>query len=209
MELSVEELNRRYVACRSCDALCSRPELEEGRRAACPRCGETILERKSESADRTTAALLAALILYAVAVSFPFLSMERAGLESRMSVVDAVGALWLNDFRLLALAAGLLILVFPLARFLLLLGVVGAVRLGRDPGPISARAFRAAQDLEPWAMAEIFMIGVIVSLVKVGKMATLSIGPAFWALAALVVVASYAATVHCRDTIWAMMRARL
>ncbi|MEM1092793.1 MAG: paraquat-inducible protein A, partial [Pseudomonadota bacterium] len=69
-----------------------------------------------------------------------------------------------------------------------------------------AVGFRLAQQIEPWAMVEIFMLGVVVSLVKIGKLATISVGPAFWALAVLLLIMSYNTNVLCRDTAWSIIR---
>ena len=40
-------------------------------------------------------------------------------------------------------------------------------------------------------MAEVFLIGVVVALVKIGGMATITLGPAFWAMAGLVLLVVY------------------
>ncbi len=198
----IEALNARYVACPSCDMLYSRPSLPEGGRATCERCHSTILTNKVRSAERTIAFMLANLMLYGVAISYPFMRMERSGLSNEISVIDAVGVLWANDMPSLAILCACFILVFPLARILLLLflGVVLAIR--GQTGIPHAFSFRIAQIIEPWTMAEIFMVGVIVSLVKVGSLATISLGPAFWAMTALIILLSIGAAAVCRDTIW-------
>ena len=54
--------------------------------------------------------------------------------------------------------------------------------------PRRRAAFRIAAHLKPWAMAEVFLIGVVVALVKIGGMATIDLGPAFWAMAGLVLL---------------------
>ena len=51
-------------------------------------------------------------------------------------------------------------------------------------------------------MAEIFIVGVAVALVKIAGMATVSVGPAFWALVALVLVTTIKDTFMCKLTIW-------
>ena len=63
-------------------------------------------------------------------------------------------------------------------------------------------AFRWAEYLEPWTMAEIFMVGVVVSLVKISSLATLTVGLAFWSLLALIAVTTLISVVLCRDTVW-------
>ncbi len=202
----IAALNAAYVACPSCDALWSRPVLREGERAKCPHCHTVIVTNKTQSAERTMALMLASLMLYSVAIAFPFMRMERSGLSNEISVIDAVGVLWSNDMQAIAVACAFFILVFPLTRILLLLCLSGTVFARGTTGPPHALSYRLAQAIEPWTMAEIFMIGVIVSLVKVGKLADITLGAAFWAMTALIIMLAMGASATCRDTIWQHIR---
>ena len=51
-------------------------------------------------------------------------------------------------------------------------------------------------------MAEISVIGTSVSLVKVAGMATVRLGPAFWAFCGLIVVGAASNVFTCSATIW-------
>ena len=51
-------------------------------------------------------------------------------------------------------------------------------------------------------MAEIFVIGVAVALVKISDLARVDYGPAFWMFAALVVVITIQDGYMCRWSIW-------
>lgn len=198
----IEALNRHLIACPACDALWERPQLAPNEKATCKRCHTTILTNKHRSAERTVAFMFASLVLYAVAISFPFMRMERSGLSNEISVIDAVAILANNSMLILALICAGLILLFPLLRIVLLLFVGLSLFRKQPTARPHALSFRLAQLLEPWTMAEIFMIGVIVSLVKVGKLADIYLGPAFWGMSALIVIMAFGASAVCRDTIW-------
>ncbi|MEM9938292.1 MAG: paraquat-inducible protein A [Pseudomonadota bacterium] len=198
----IEALNHDLIACPACDALWERPKLKPNEQAKCKRCHTTILANKHRSAERTVAFMIASLVLYVVAISFPFMRMERSGLSNEISVIDAVAILASNSMVILAVICAGLILLFPLLRIVLLL-FVGLSLFRKTPtARPHALSFRLAQLLEPWTMAEIFMIGVIVSLVKVGKLADIYLGPAFWGMSALIVIMAFGASAVCRDTIW-------
>ena len=62
-------------------------------------------------------------------------------------------------------------------------GQVAHADLARDWDP-----FRLSEALQPWSMAEIFVIGTGVALVKIAGLASISFGPAFWAFCALIIV---------------------
>lgn len=198
----IDRLNQSLIACPSCDALWERPTLGPNEHAKCKRCHTTILTNKERSAERTVAFMVASLVLYAVSISFPFMRMERSGLSNEISVIDAVGILASNSMIILAMICAGLILLFPLLRIILLLFVGLSLFRKQSTARPHALSFRLAQMLEPWTMAEIFMIGVIVSLVKVGKLADIYLGPAFWGMAALIVIMAFGASAVCRDTIW-------
>ena len=202
------DLNRQFIACPTCDALLTRPPLQPGQRARCPRCHSVIAANKINGTERTTALMVASLLVYAVAISFPFMSMERSGLANQISVIDAVDVLWNNGMYWLAVVTACLILLFPATRALLLLTMHAAVKSSRVSQYRLAQTLRIGEKLEPWAMADIFMIGVIVSLVKIGDLARISVGPAFWAMSALIVFMAMGTTATCRDTAWNALRAR-
>ena len=51
-------------------------------------------------------------------------------------------------------------------------------------------------------------IGVSVALVKVAGLATISLGPAFWAFVALVIVTTLKDSLMCELTIWKTLEER-
>lgn len=194
------------IACPGCDLLHHKRELRSGEYASCERCNDVIQTCKPHTIDRTLAATLAAMVLLMLSLLTPFLSLSRAGIESSMSVLDAVQALWNSNMRWLGLLTLALIVMLPMARFLLIAWVLWRLRFGRKVRSSMRTAFRWALRLEPWAMADIFMVGVIVSLVKISTLANLKVGLAFWALLGLIGVSLIISMTLCRDTIWTRLR---
>lgn len=92
---------------------------------------------------------------------------------------------WLAPLSLAVLAA---IVATPMLRFAALIYTIWPLANGRPAYSHAASAFRLAVAVQPWSMAEIFIVGTAVALVKVSGLASISFGPAFWALAALIVV---------------------
>ena len=196
------------IACESCDWLHYRLIIEKGSRASCARCGHELYTRKPFSVDRTLAASLAGIIFLLLSLSLPFLSLSRSGVSSSISVLDAVSALWASDMRWLGLLSLALIALIPTVRLVLLAYVMTRLRyrLGIIPSMLSA--MRWAERLEPWAMAEIFMVGVVVSLVKISDLASLSVGLAFWSLLGLILTTSLISVFYCKDSVWQLLTTR-
>lgn len=190
------------TACPSCDALHYRVTLEPGEIARCDRCGVVVQTRKPRTVDRSLAAVVALLILLVLALCLPFLALSRSGLETRISLFEATIELWRNDFLFLGLSALVFLVCLPIVRCLLLGFALLCIRFGKRAGDKARFAFRWSVLLGPWAMADIFMIGVVVSLVKVASLARLEIGLAFWALLGAIFVSAFLESSLCRDTVW-------
>lgn len=190
------------IACPGCDWLHYKQQLPAGRRAYCARCDEEIYTHKRYSVDRGLAACVAGIVLLLVSLTVPFLSLSRSSIESSISLLDAVAALWSNDMRALGVLMFAFIVLLPLGRLLLLAWVLLSIRFSMLPSNRLRMAFRWASFLEPWAMADVFMIGVVVSLVKISSVAMLDVGPAFWGFLGLILATVVITLVVCKDTVW-------
>ena len=83
-----------------------------------------------------------------------------------------------------------------------LIYALGPLVTGRRPRAGARAAFGLAERLRPWSMAEIFIVGVTVALIKVAGMAAVTIGPAFWAFAGVVIITILKDQLICRYSIW-------
>ncbi len=145
---------------------------------------------------------LTAFVLMIAAVSFPFLDLSVAGRGNSTSVISAIFAFSDTLALPLAFAVACFIIIIPLTRLIAIIYTVGPLVRGVAPYAGARAAFRLAEALRPWSMAEIFIVGVSVALVKVAGLATISFGPAFWAFAGLVVITVLQDQLICRYSIW-------
>jgi len=201
-QLSGRRSSDDLIACPGCDLLHVRQQLQIGEFARCQRCHDVLQARKPHTVDRSLAVVFACIALLIISLCLPFMSLSRSGIESTISVLDAVGALWMSDMRWLGLMTLGFIVLLPLVRLSLLGWVLWRIRFNRRHMRSMPLAFRWAIKLEPWAMADIFMVGVVVSLVKVSTLANLQVGLAFWSLLILVALSILINQLLCRDTVW-------
>jgi paraquat-inducible protein A len=174
------------IACHDCDLLQQRRALRDGEVARCARCQAFLYRRKPRSLDRALALSLAALILFILANTFPFLSMQVQGREQFITLPSAVGSLLAGNQWLLAACVGFLILLAPLLKLLSLLYVLIPLRLGKRV-PHSSRYYRLARQIAPWNMVEVYLIGTLVALVKLAELATIVLGISFWSFVGLII----------------------
>ena len=101
--------------------------------------------------------------------------------------------LWKNGMPELALIVAAFIIVIP-AVVLTLVLVLATWLLRNRPVRGLSLLGRIVFTLQNWSMVEVFFVGVLVSLVKIAKMATIVLGTSFWAYAAFCVVFTLALT---------------
>ncbi|MBB5722217.1 paraquat-inducible protein A [Loktanella ponticola] len=190
------------IACPHCDTLHSNASLPEGAKAYCVRCGVVLKQERSTAIVSVLALAMSSFFLMVAAISFPFLNVSVAGQSNSTSVIGAVMA-FSETFTLpLAAAVAGFIIFLPLMRLGAIIFAVTPLATGSTPTRAAQSAFGLAEALRPWSMAEIFIVGVAVALVKVAGLATIAFGPAFWAFTLLVVLTAWQDTLICRYSIW-------
>ena len=196
------EPERYLLSCPTCDALHELGPVPVGARMRCVRCNTVIAVGRPEAILRIVVLASTALVLMTIVVFYPFLELRNGVFDSRASVFQTVMAFSQGVMAPLSLAVAAFVIVLPIARLGSLVWALGPLSVGRRPLPGAAAMLRLAETLKPWAMAEIFMVGVAVALVKLADVATLSTGPAFWSFASIVVITAVKDTQMSKHSIW-------
>lgn len=190
------------IVCPVCDATYQLQRPKNGERAVCTRCHKVLIAPRRKAGMQIIAVAVAVVVLITAASVFPFLEISAAGRSNAVSIIDAALSFTQGPMLVLALMTAGFILFVPLVRMLLTLYVLIPVVLDRPPARHAIRAFRWAEAMRPWSMAEIFALGCAVALVKVAGLATVSFGPAFWMFGALVVLVIVHDSFLCKWSVW-------
>jgi paraquat-inducible protein A len=159
------------------------------------------LRSKPNGIERSLALVLASMILFAVAMSFPFLAMKSGGFEQQTNLITGVYLLYLQGMEGLATVVVLTCLLFPLLQMTGLLYVLLPLYLKKRV-PRAVQVFRFVQHLQPWSMMAVFMIGILVSLVKLAKLAAIIPGISLWAFALLIFTTAAQTAVLDTHKVW-------
>ncbi len=189
------------IACPHCDALYRAVDPLWGERAICHRCHTVLIAPVRKAGLIIISLALSTLIFGVCAISLPFLHISRLGFSNDAKLLDTALA-FSGPLMILSLAVAALILFLPLLRAVLTMYVLVPVVFDRPPARQARRAFRLAEVLKPWSMAEIFVIGCAVALIKVTDLARIEVGPAFWLFAGLVLLVVVQDTFMCRWSVW-------
>jgi paraquat-inducible protein A len=175
------------MACHECGRVHWLPPMREQQVASCTACGATLGQRSHRGIDRALACYLGALILFYVANAYPIMSMTIEGRTQSTTIIAGSQALWdagMPSLSLVVLLAGTLL---PLFKILGNLYVLAPLRLNRHPAAL-ASVFRLIMRIQPWAMMEVYLLGLIVAYVKLGDLADLQLGIAALAFVCLILV---------------------
>ena len=192
-------------ACPDCDLLQQVPEPPPGARAACVRCGHVLRVGVVDGFDKPLALSVTTLIVLLIANLTPMMGLTVVGRHASTTIAGGCVDMWLAGERITAVVVAFCALIAPVA-FILLIGVV-LVLVRRPPAPTWAgEVLRWAQSMQPWAMLEVMMLGVLVALVKIAELATVQAGIGMYAIfAAMLLFPAIAASLD-PERLWQRIR---
>lgn len=191
----------RLILCPDCDLASRVGAVPEGGSARCRRCDGLLLRRVPDSIDRTLAFAAAGLVLFAVANAFPFLAMKMQGSVTQTTLASGVRSLFEQGRPLVASLVLLTTIAAPLFHLTALLYVLASIKL-QIGVPLRRPVFRLLHHIERWSMMEVFLLGILVSLVKLADMAQIVPGIALWSFVALIPVVAGATASLDAQLVW-------
>jgi len=189
------------VACHECDLLHRIHSLPEGSAAKCTRCGSTLYTHKADSLDRTIAFVIAGLILFVLSNAYPLLILKKEGLFQEATLIQGVFELYRQNMWGLSGLVFLTCILVPGFQLTGLLYVLLPLKFNRVSW-MSAHVFRLVRKLQPWGMMEVFMLGILVSIVKLAKMASIVPGLSLYSFGFLIFVLAGAVTFLDPHLVW-------
>jgi paraquat-inducible protein A len=161
-----------------------------------------LYRRHPESLERTLALTVGAILLFVIANIFPIVGLQLQGQVIQTTLYNTVRTLWDEDMKSVAALVFVTTIAVPALQLFALTYLLLPLRLGRVPAHF-ALMFRLMQSVRPWGMVEVFMLGVLVSLVKLAHLAGVVAGVALWSFAALMLVMAGIAAVFDPRALWA------
>jgi paraquat-inducible protein A len=129
----------------------------------------------------------AALVLLVVANAFPVLGLDINGQRTDTTILDAIAKLWQAQMQPVAALVLLTTIVTPLLEVSAILWLVLPLWRGRRPLAF-VKVVRILKSVRPWAMTEVFMLGMLVAMVKLAHFADLLPGIGIWSFGGLMLL---------------------
>ena len=190
-----------FLACHECDLVHQVGDVPSGGGARCACCGAVLYRPKRDSLNRTLALTVAGVILFMIANTYPFLGFKIGAQVRETTLATGIYQLYRQEMATLAMVVLFTVVLAPAVHLASLLYILVPLQRGRVPRHLT-RVFALVQRLKPWVMMEIFMLGILVSVVKLAKMATIIPGVALYAFFGLIFMLAAMAVTLDDHLVW-------
>lgn len=193
-----------FVACPDCDKLIEKQDIPESKVVHCPRCGSLLFNTIHNSLQKAIALSFAGLVIFIPAVTFSIMTFTVSGLKGSGSVVDAMLALFGGGYYFVGLMVLLVSIVFPLFKLGLLFMSSVSIACGHVSRTIVG-LFRLYGHLSEWGMVEVYMLGILVSIIKMYSMAMINYDIGFFCFIGLVILTVWSSAVVDDHLFWKLI----
>ncbi len=194
-------LDASVIACHDCDLLLHDKKVQRNRKASCPRCGAVLHITRPNSMSRTLALSLTGLILFIPANVMPILTLEIMGLSTTNTMINGIVLMAQGGYWWMSLLVCFCSILAPLMK-LILLAYTSAGYLFNWSGKSLSFCLKLYQRLDEWGMFDVYMLGILVSYIKMKDMGTLVPGFGLLSFTVLLVVAAACSTVFDSHAVW-------
>nr|WP_017079029.1 paraquat-inducible protein A [Vibrio splendidus] len=128
---------------------------------------------------------VASLITLVMSLTFPYMSFSVQGISQQITLYQAVDMMNRLDNSLIAALLFLAVIFLPAYFLISAIWFYSLTEKRRTHSPNLSRLaifiLKTLSWVKPWLMVDVFLIGVLVSLIKIAALADVSMGISFWA----------------------------
>jgi paraquat-inducible protein A len=160
----------------------------------CPRCGSHLHLRKPASIQNTVALMTAAAALYIPSHMLPIMTVVELGDVTHNTIIGGMMRFWKTGAYPIAIVIFAASILIPLLKIIALTWLCAAAtgRVHPSPGMLG-KIYWFTELLGRWSMVDIFVVGILVSLVQLGNYMSITPGPGALAFAGVVMLTMFAA----------------
>ncbi len=196
-----------HIACHECDLLVDLPKLTEGYKAECPRCGYVLTSSHYNAQDRVIAFALTSLVFLLLSFQFPFLTFSAQGQDRTVTLLQSITVMDAENFTSLTILIFIFIIVIPGCYLLSTIYVYVSLK-SEQLLPYTQQQLKLIGHLKHWSMAEIFLIGILVSFIKIAAMAEVTLGLSFWCYVVFIITMT-ASILHIdKHQVWQWVKSK-
>ena len=192
------------IACKHCDLLLRETEVKAGKKAHCPRCDAVLFRSQPHGLQISLVFALTSAALFFIANSYPIVTISSDGLFNSTTLIGAAYRLAQDGIPSVAALVFVTTFMMPAIQITALIYLLLPLSMGDVP-PGLALAFRLVHWVKPWAMIEVFMLGLLVTITKLNAFASVKPDIALGAFALLMLSITVASANFDAHAFWKSM----
>lgn len=189
------------MICPACDAITEKVEIAEGHQAHCQRCDGVVIQRKVNPLNRTIAIACGGILLLVPALILPLFGVKAAGHSNQASLIDCLEILIEREQFIIATCLFLFTVAAPTIRLISALYVCLRIKLNWYSEGL-LHFFRSYKQLDTWAMLNVLMLGMIVTMYKLFSLAELTLGLGLLAMSLFLLLSTLLSLTMDEHLLW-------
>lgn len=195
------------TACPDCDLLHAAIEVPDRGTAHCIRCGGALPLAAPVRGQPELAAALAAMVLLAVALASPLMRLSELGQVSVTTLPQSALDMWARGSQATAIVVAVCSFVAPALYLALIIGALaGCMQV--PAAPWAGTLARWCSHVQPWAMPEVMLLGMLVAYVKISEIASASPDIGMYAVGAVAALIAWLGTAVRSASVWSRILAQ-
>lgn len=163
--------SKELLVCDQCDLMLRETVLQPGGKAFCSRCGHVLYRCQPDGLRLSLIFSLTAAALFLISNSFPIVTIDSQGLTNSTTLLDAAERLVHDGIPSIAALVFATTFLMPALEIMAMIYLLLPLHFQRIPPGFSV-AFRLIHFVKPWAMIEVFMLGLLVTISKLSALAS-------------------------------------
>lgn len=169
----------------------------------CQRCGTRLHLRAPASIQNTIALMAAAAALYIPSHLLPVMTVVELGEVTHNTIMGGMMTFWRSGAYPIAIVIFTASILIPMLKILALSWLCAAASGKVRPSPKTlGKVYWFTELLGRWSMIDIFVVGILVSIVQLGNYMTIVPGPGALAFAGVVMLTMFAAMSFDPRMLW-------
>ncbi len=191
------DLSSNHVLCLHCQHV-SKTNVKH-----CPVCDQVLHQRKKDSYVRTLAFTIAALIFYIPANYFPIMKTETLIFYENSTILDGIFYFFEHGEYFVGTVIFMASVFVPLVKLIVLVFLLYSVKVGSKWKRVDKnQLYTTIYIIGRWSMLDIFVMGIMISMVHFGDIAMVTLGWASLSFATMVVLTMFATESFDTRLLW-------
>jgi len=164
-EQAQKAMSSTLLICEHCDTVHRRRSLARGEVARCMRCNAVLERHQRIGLDTMLALVVTVMVVFVQANVWPIITLGLNGEQIHATLWGIIIMMWKEHSQVVSVLAAATLFFFPLCKMGILGWLLVFGRRGkRAPGFVPLMV--VLHYIAPWTMSEVFVLGVLVSIVK-------------------------------------------